>query len=360
MAAKAFASVQVLRGVAALLVVLLHVGQAAEIPIGYWPLPQFTRGGSIGVDIFFCLSGFIMYLTAGDSFGLPHATSRFLLRRFLRIYPLYWLASAVALICGLAGIHVFDSHLESTAHTVKSFLLIPQARITILGPGWTLVHEVRFYVTLGLTLMLPRRWAFRCLVAWGFGSLGVLLMSYSSFPWMDSTIAGRAINFIFHPSSLQFLLGMLAAWIVCVRQTRPAVDHSILALGMASTGVVLQWFVDLEIDTKYSNVTLFTLPSFVLVLGAALLERRYQPRFPSVCVMLGDVSYSTYLSHVFVITAMVTLAFGEQAGIHSPTYNLWMSLLIVIGVHPVSVMIYRWIELPLHEWARLWTKRLSQ
>ena len=359
MAAKGFESVQVLRGLAALLVILFHVGQAAEIPIGTWPMPGFVRGGSMGVDIFFCLSGFIMYLTAGESFGQPGATKRFLLRRLLRIYPLYWLASVLALLCGLAGFHVFDSHLESLPHTIKSFLLFPQSRNPVLGPGWTLVHEVRFYVTFGLTLMLARRRALACLWIWGLGSLAVLLFSHSFATWLGSTNAGRATNFIFHPSSIQFLLGVLAAWFVRGVPTRAGTDWMVLGIGIATTLFVLQCYTDLVVDRKYFNIALFTLPSFLLVLGAALFERRHGTRFPSLAVWMGDISYSTYLTHVLSITALVGISFDTHSGAHSPAYNLSICLLIAVAVHGISAVVYHAIELPLHERARIWAKRLG-
>lgn len=358
-AQSGYASIQALRGMAAWLVVCLHVGEALQLRTGAWHLPQFARGGYVGVDIFFCLSGFIMYLTAGGEFGRAGACRRFLLRRFFRIYPVYWIASGVALVAALSGWRLFDSHLDSAAHAIKSFLLLPQSTSPVLGPGWTLVHEIRFYVTFGLMLLLPVRWAFAAVSAWGVGSLAVLIFSYAGPGWLELTLAGRAANYLFHPSSLQFVLGVLAAWVVRHRGTSPWIDGAVLACGVAGTVGVVQWFEALKPDTKYWAITLFTVPSFLLVLGAALAERRWRPRFPKIAVLLGDASYSTYLTHVISLSALMALTFHGFFGSTILNYPAWVAAGIVVGVHLTGVAFYLLIERPLHNRAREWSKRLG-
>ena len=75
-------SIQVLRGIAAVMVVMFH-GLGFQI-------------GSSGVDIFFVISGFIMFHTNRNAFGLTGAAILFFKRRLLRIAPLYWLCTAFA------------------------------------------------------------------------------------------------------------------------------------------------------------------------------------------------------------------------------------------------------------------------
>jgi hypothetical protein len=122
-------SIQVLRGIAAVMVVLFHV-------CGF-------QIGAAGVDIFFVISGFIMFHTNRNVFGLTGAAILFLKRRILRIAPLYWLCSAFAFWPGV--------ELKSL---VASVLFVPVRSEdgsihTVLAPGWSLNFEMFFYIVFG-------------------------------------------------------------------------------------------------------------------------------------------------------------------------------------------------------------------
>ncbi len=348
-------SLQVLRGFAALLVVMIHVSGTIEHRFGIKLLPGFVDAGMIGVDIFFCLSGFIMYYTANAGFGLPGESRRFLLRRFFRIYPVYWVVTAITLAVGLWETRVMGGYGLSWLSAFKSVLLLPQNTSPIVGQGWTLVHEVRFYATFGLLLLLPRLWALRGMIAWGVLSFGVLLLSYRDTDWLNGSLLGRGVNYLFHPGSMEFVLGVGAAWIVLHRKTTSVFDAVVLAAGVIGTLVVVQWFGLLKPDTKYFAITLFAVPSFLLVLGSTLAERRWLPKVPRLAVTLGDASYSTYLTHILVLEPFVWHALPANTGKTGLVIIAW---LLVIVLHVVGVGFYLWIEGPLHQRARVWTKRL--
>src|SRR4051794_11659255 len=89
---------QALRGLAALLVVFVHYNGTA-ISRGFnFPALSHVVIGNIGVDIFFVISGFIMELITGGRFFVAGDRKRFLVRRAVRVLPLYWvLTSAVFL-----------------------------------------------------------------------------------------------------------------------------------------------------------------------------------------------------------------------------------------------------------------------
>ena len=98
---KTLLSLQVLRGVAALLVVFTHLSEAFQNRLGQHPFPAAVGSGRIGLDIFFVLSGFIMYWTSRDEFGVSGRGRPFLLRRALRIYPVYWVVTGLTLLAGV-------------------------------------------------------------------------------------------------------------------------------------------------------------------------------------------------------------------------------------------------------------------
>ena len=129
----------------------------------------------IGVDLFFVISGFIMVWVAG---ALPRGTASardFMFARVTRIYPLWWLfAGAMALfLLYFKGVpwdpeRLDPKELDGAVHLIKSLFLWPQPTHPVLGVGWTLVHEMYFYVGFALLLLcVPLRWRLRALLAWG-------------------------------------------------------------------------------------------------------------------------------------------------------------------------------------------------
>lgn len=138
-------SIQILRGMAVVMVVLFH-GLSFQI-------------GGAGVDIFLIISGFIMFHTNRDVFGYAGAAIVFLKRRILRIVPLYWLCTAFAFWRG--------SKIKILA---ASILFIPVRSgdgsiHTVLAPGWTLDFEMFFYIVFAVGLMLPRKYGLSTIVS---------------------------------------------------------------------------------------------------------------------------------------------------------------------------------------------------
>lgn len=159
--AEALESLQVLRALAAMIVVFCHINGAINDRFLVKPLGTLLDGGYIGVDLFFCLSGFIMYYTSRDRIGVRGAVWEFILRRILRIYPLYWLLTFLTI-----GVAQFESHLVNDwklnfPYVLKSLLLVPQPFAPVMYQAWTLVHEVKFYAIFAGLMLLPTRWAMR-------------------------------------------------------------------------------------------------------------------------------------------------------------------------------------------------------
>lgn len=152
-----FEGINLLRAVAAALVVLYHViviGKWTDYPIsGPWLL---GRAGWIGVDLFLVISGFVIALAAirgvstqGDGFRLGFAR-----RRLARIVPLYLLTGLVFLFVVDPSLLVLPAqHLFLHLGTHLSFLhnLLPTTHGSINGPNWSVALEMQFYLLVGLT-----------------------------------------------------------------------------------------------------------------------------------------------------------------------------------------------------------------
>ena len=150
--------IQILRAVAALAVVVMHIG----IELRYWAKATltWTEAGNAGVDLFFVISGFIMVFIAWDRFGSRGAPVDFFVRRLIRIVPLYWLVTT--------GYVLANSYPASRIITSYLFVLdfsANAAPLPVVLQGWTLNYEMFFYLVLALALFLPRLIAISCVSA---------------------------------------------------------------------------------------------------------------------------------------------------------------------------------------------------
>lgn len=212
-------SIQALRGLAAMLVLIFHIHELEVLAIAdnnlterAWVGGLFTNGYA-GVDLFFVISGFIMvYVTRNSVPGLRQAAD-FLFGRVTRIYPVWWA------FAGCLTIYMFAAHGLSGQNAawqkasfgqpmipflMKSFLLIPQPAFPILNVGWTLVHEVYFYIMFTLFMLAPRKWLPVLLGIWAALVTGGAMMGLSN------PVAMGWVSLAVHPMTLEFILGAIA------------------------------------------------------------------------------------------------------------------------------------------------------
>ena len=119
-----------------------------------WDSPLLLIGGH-GVDLFFCISGFIIaYLLSERSRG----TWDFFLRRFVRIYPMYWLFTVAYLAAVAVGCETGErtdcTQILDVDYLARSLLILPQATFPALSVGWSLEHEVIFYGVAGVICVM--------------------------------------------------------------------------------------------------------------------------------------------------------------------------------------------------------------
>ena len=161
-----FLNIQALRGVAALMVLTSHVWVIEGLFAGTRYLPMQLGIGVVGVDLFFLISGFVMVKVAERMAAKKTPILRFAYDRVLRIYPLYWIATIVA-IAGYLSNDLFLGGDPMEGDPLRSFLLLPQSGLPILTVGWTLIHEMYFYLVFFFILALAPKYKAALLVAWG-------------------------------------------------------------------------------------------------------------------------------------------------------------------------------------------------
>ncbi len=301
--------IQVGRAIAALFVVAGHTLKEAlhapeTGPTLHW-VHQFAHYG-IGVDIFFVISGFIMAYISEGRIGVPGYARYFIQSRLMRVVPLYWFYTALLVTATLLVPQHLDNARFDVAHVFSSLFFYPwspheagqQFPQPILALGWTLNYEMMFYIAFFvLLLVMPPK---RLLPA-----MLILLISlsglYLAFDW-----AGTPFVFWFRPIILEF-----AAGIVIFQVSRKGLGLTpVMAaalIGVSISGWLILPNLDHGLDSKDLRFLLLGLPASVLVLALALWspkEAAQSTRLWKALVKIGDASYSLYLSHPFVITAV--------------------------------------------------------
>ena len=298
-------------------------------------LPHFL---SIGVDIFFVISGFIMWYTTVDG---KLTTTAFWQNRIIRIVPLYWLVTSFYVFVLLVSPSIMQSAQFDLFHIITSYLFIPSPHPSapewmwpLVVPGWTLNYEMFFYLLFGLCLVIPLQWRAATIVA-----LLACLVGLQSFNPPTNSIIG------FYSSSivLEFAFGVLLGYLYSRKLAVPPV----LSLAMILSGIAaaLSFSGSLAMSQRAID---FGIPAFLIVAGGIFFERSRGVREVALPKLLGDASYSLYLTH-----GMVLSAYGQfwrkfhLPSVSQPMDFLLFSIVAIIIASIFGIAIYKFIERPL-------------
>ncbi len=294
-----FDSIQALRGVTALFIVLEHV--------------RFLNCGAFGVDIFFCISGFmIMFSTHG---GGRH----FLGKRLIRILPLYYLMTAGTFLLLLLFPGMFEQTRANPVFLLKSLLFIPfdiggGTIQPLLRIGWTVNCEIFFYILFMIAMRISHR--FRGLLC-GLFLAGFVAMAHLA-PAPCAFLA-----FYGNPVMLEFIFGMLCYYVSWGLYRRHQAGRLPGFFGTAGILGLLAGFFGLLVTKRTANVLGFLrplrwgLPTMLMVLCAFLVglchDHGQNRKTPSPFVRLGDISFSLYLVHYYPVMALDRFVFDFSA-----------------------------------------------
>jgi exopolysaccharide production protein ExoZ len=329
-------SVQYLRGVAALLVVLFHIFVQLN-RLGYHGAsPLFL---SAGVDIFFVISGFIMWYT---TFNRNVGPLEFLRHRFVRIVPLYWLVTTFYVVVLIVKPGLLQSAKFQLSHIAASYLFIPvphpifaREMWPLVVPGWTLNCEMFFYLLFALALLFVGRVRAGIVVA-----ILLFMVSLQIFSPPNNSIIG------FYSSSimLEFALGVAIGYLYTSGVSFRAVPAGLMLLA-GILGLTLIENVGLA---TLPRILIFGVPACLIVASAVFYERNYRIAELAFPKLIGDASYSLYLSHGAVLSAFERIWWisgaPRMSGIVLPIlFSVIGVLLAIIG----SIGLYRFVERPL-------------
>jgi len=326
-------SIQLLRFLAALAVVLFHGEQAFARRISPPPVPieAYLFGfGAVGVHVFFVISGFIMVFTSPFAEGFDVA--KFFRRRLLRIYPIYWLCAVLYIAAhALLGM----PYCLSPETALGALLLLPEDAPAIIGPAWTLSFEMFFYLCFGLAMTagLTRGLLLLAGVFAAAIALGMVLPP-----------GGRAWELVTDPLLLEFVAGAAIGWLLVTGRLPRRGGLWVVLLSLVLFAAGIAWGYD-----RLPSVAVWGVPSALLVGGVVAWEAARDPT-PWVrrVGVLGDSSYALYLIHILIVTLFVQAAMNQ----------LWLAqlrpaaaaLLIAMLALFTAELLHRKIERPALAW----------
>jgi exopolysaccharide production protein ExoZ len=361
-------SLQVLRALAAVLVVCWHSRLAIMHALhNYWPdgdaafraahYPSALNHLDVGVDIFFCISGYIMCLLVRDLPATLNGAGTFLAKRILRIFPPYWVFTALviaafALSAGKFNIGFLSGAFAADAPRILgSLLLLPQGNAPVLGVGWTLIHEFLFYVLCtvsvltGVNRRLPQVLAGLSLAAVALGLLNITL----------------GHGYVLSPFIIEFMFGALAFRVGGkLSRVAPWVQLAAALVVYLAVSLALDAHPELATSSVMRSVG-FGAVGFLFITGLGPAEHRYgwlKSAFGVLLIRIGNASYTLYLSHWFVLSALGKLL-KFMPNLPIAVLALWQGACIAAAI-AIALRLAEHGELPLHRRLVAWFDEAAQ
>ena len=285
---------------------------------------------SSGVDIFFVISGFIMWV----SVARRPATSagEFMRNRLIRIVPIYWLVSVGVLAMTIVAPEFLHSTVFSAPHALASFLFLP-ARHPVTGefwpllvPGWTLNYEMLFYLLFAGAIAgadgVPRR------------RLAIIAVLITSVVLLGTALENRVdvMHFYANPILLEFLAGILIGIVYLERRVRSSWAWFV----PFGAGFVLLWLS--QRTGLFASAT--NLVAASMIVAGALFAPAFSNR---ALKALGDASYSLYLTHVVTLAAIGQMWVGGLQRLGAPLFVISALTSCVLA----ASLCYRFLERPI-------------
>lgn len=282
-----FTVVHALRGLAALWVVLYHVGEGGHIRALRADLPPWVdllfTSGHLGVAIFFALSGFVITHSVAGASITPGYLGRFALRRSIRLDPPYWASILFFVTLGYVSAQVKGeafappSFPQVLAHLFYLQTLLGYQQINWVY--WTLTYEIQFYLVLVLLIMAAQR----------------------------LRIAPPLIVLLPFVATVGYWLGLMSPPVGLFVDLWHAFLAGVLAYWAKTSRLALQAFIGVCVLSVGLSPDDFTIVSIVTAIGLCLAFRTgyiYRGLDWRWVQFLGTVSYSLYLIHNPIVGAV--------------------------------------------------------
>jgi peptidoglycan/LPS O-acetylase OafA/YrhL len=335
-------SIQALRGIAVVMVVFYHVyiiGGDGNY-LGYAVLEMFSEPGKFGVNLFFVLSGFIIFHAHSSDMGQPKRIAGYLYKRFSRIFPVYWVFLTFYVLAAYFGVGHADFSWD-VANLISAFLLWGgYSDLTLpLKVAWTLCYELIFYAlfilflfSIKLGVILSAVWA------------GTLIFANVFF---DDAIGVRGLEVW----NINFILGGVCFYIYN-KVDRFDIKFIFIMLALAVVGFAFSALMTnfsknpLADENKYTQIIL-SLSLFLFVLASLFANDFFKSAYLSWMIKIGDASYSIYLTHSACISLIYIIL--RKFNLLSSDYSVGVFIYFIASIMSIAVgyLAFLIIEKPL-------------
>lgn len=279
-------NIQILRAFAAIIVVLVHAQDwVVKNNFSYGAYEYLTFNvrywGNFGVDLFFVISGYIMFMINSKKHRSP---VEFLINRIQRIVPIYWLLTFVLFALYLALPSLFRVSGYNLEHVVTSLFFVSHFfgyEVPAVYVGWTLEYELFFYLIFAFTLFIKTKDIYR-LSLLTIVFIGAIYANWYSPIAIEFLYGGAIFIFFNHFQYLKNYKNNLF-WLPLI-----------LAIG----------FVIYHANINQSERYIYWgIPSAIIVCSAMLIHNINN----KLLIELGNASYSIYLLQVFGLPMMTKI-----------------------------------------------------
>jgi peptidoglycan/LPS O-acetylase OafA/YrhL len=340
-----YKSLQGCRAIAALAVLLYHLARALAADQYYGRIELFPplAFGHAGVEFFFVLSGFIILSAHWNDVGQPGQLPSYLRKRFVRIYPSYWVIFFAVFLAATLSSTLYDKVPHDTAVLIRAFLLIPQSEWTtgaigspVLAVAWTLEYEVFFYLIFA-ALIIGKRTALLC------ASVITIIYCSKYTALAPVTLPGL---WLAQDWMVLFALGMIVAAVHRSSKIAMKRPQWWVALGVVLFTLIAAF--EIAGNSLARQSILYGIASGVIILGLVRTEDAGCALLGHHCFQqAGDASYVLYLIHFpvisFVLKSFIHVGIAEL--------NLSTALIVCVFITVIcvtaSILFHTKIEVPI-------------
>lgn len=339
-----------LRGIAAFLVLLYHLKGFLHQHAITDSVSFLYNKGYLAVDFFFMLSGFIITYTYFHKFSQAQLNQKavisFMVKRFARIWPLHAFILGLFALVPLA-FWLTDRPVNQISYSVEGFIYkLFLVDVWFIGagywntwnpPSWTISGEFFAYISFPALVYLVSNNKIKVFGVY-IGSLILIGWLY----WLnDFASLGQGISKLgLVRCFLGFVLGycIYHCYILCKNRVQQKSCNTLLIISICSC-----FYLGFNVVANHFYIPLlFSIILLLILLSKTFLHTILENK---ALVYLGDISYSLYLNHIFVIT-IYTMLFLDDAG-----YATLLDLGIIVGVSLVFAhLTYQWVELPMRRY----------
>jgi len=282
-------TLQIYRAMATILVVLYHSYlMMNNYYIDKSSVYNIFKFGHSGVELFFVLSGFIIYfIHRNDESHYLNTVLVFMKKRIVRIFPAYWVVLFTFLPIYFLFPSFGDEYYRTLTSVLHSILLFPQDNHYHVTVAWTLSHELLFYFIFSVSLFF-RNNLFYIMFFWG-----LLIVTFNYL--IPFNVESFYLNFLFSEYNLLFLFGVLSSYL-----SKNIKYKYFFIFGLLSYFIVS--YLDNYILDKDDLIVLYGLSASVVLLNAHSDKLNLSLSKCRLLVVIGNASYSIYLLHYFIIS----------------------------------------------------------